>query len=187
MWPGANLISKLSRDDDLGDTVFGQELLVPGPGGKQAFNAAVGKCPLNRKLLCNLHVDIVAFGQVKSAMRCFFPLGSGVEESENLTTRIYGRPKVVDNRRDQLFRQVVQSRPKQDNVECASGKFKGLFKESLAVQDGLAVFIHSQLPIASAGIVDEVSHEDAVPQAGEIVDVGRRCVPHVDNAKTWAG
>ena len=120
-------------------------------------------------------------------MHCLFPMRPGVEESKHLPAGIYRRPKMLDDRDHQLFGQVVQGCPKQDDIECAPGKLEGLIKKSLAVQDRSSVFVLSDLPMARAGVEDEVGHEYAVPQAGEIVDVGRRCVAHVDDAKTWPG
>src|ERR1700679_2034816 len=44
--------------DDFRDAVFGQELAVAGPAGKELFNAAVGKRALDGKLLPKLHLDV---------------------------------------------------------------------------------------------------------------------------------
>ena len=71
----------LPRHNDLGDAVFGEELAVPGPAGKQALDAAVGEGALNRKLLRQLHFDIVAGSDVIANSCRLFALRPGVEES----------------------------------------------------------------------------------------------------------
>ena len=77
-------IGRLPRHDNFRDAVFGQKLPVPRPAGKQLLNAAVGKGALNRKRLRQLHLNIVAPGEMEAAEYGFLALGSRVTEGQHL-------------------------------------------------------------------------------------------------------
>src|SRR5580658_6737840 len=94
----------LSRHDDFRDAVFGEKLAMAAPAGKEALDAAVGKCALDGKLLGELHLNVVAGGDVIAAADGLFALHPGMEEGEHLAAGIHGVRQVGNQGRDQPLR-----------------------------------------------------------------------------------
>src|SRR5208283_3568237 len=87
--------NRLAHDDNFRDAIPGQELAVTGPGGEQPLDAAVGKCALNGKLLRQLHLHIVAGGDVEAAVQRLLAMSPGVEKGQYLPARIHGRIQML--------------------------------------------------------------------------------------------
>ncbi len=51
-------------------------------------------------------------------------------------------------------------------------------------QSRVALGVRAPLPVSLARVGDDIGHEDAMPKAGEVVDIGRGRVADVDYAKT---
>ena len=86
-----------------------------------------------------------------------------------------------------MFRQVVEGRPEQNDIEHASVKLEGLIEKPFDIPDRIAVVIRTCLPVHGAGVVDHIGKKDAVAEAGEVVDIGGRRVPVVDDAQAGLG
>src|ERR1700677_4847477 len=173
----------LARHNNFRNAVLGQKLAVAGPAGKQLFYAAVGKRTLNGKRLRQLHLHIVAGGEMKTAVNRLLARGARMAERQHLAARIHGRMQPSDNWSDQPLRQIVECGPKKHHIEHAPGKTERLFKEAFHIPDGLSVFVGAGGPLAGAGIVDQVGQENTVSQAGEVIDVRRRSIANVNDAQ----
>lgn len=79
---------------------------------------------------------------------------------------------------------VIERCPEKYDVVHLSSEIEGLVEKALGVVDGLIILIGAGLPVAGASFRDKVGQKDAVSQAGEIVDIGRRCRARVDDAET---
>src|ERR1700744_4806434 len=87
----------LTRHDDFGDGVLGEELLMAGPAGKEPLDAAISEGALNGIRIGGLDFDVVRGGDVIAAMRGFIAGGAGMEESEHLSAGMHGAVEVRDD------------------------------------------------------------------------------------------
>lgn len=82
------------------------------------------------------------------------------------------------------LRKIIERSPEKYDVVHLACEIEGLVQKALSVVDGLIILIGAGLPVAGASFRDKVRKKDAVSQAGEIVDIGRRCRARVDDAET---
>ena len=94
---------------------------------------------------------------------------------------------MVYDRVDEGFGEVVESGPQEHHVKHAAGEAHGVVEKSLDIPNGVAVLVLAGLPSFVERIVDQVGHEDAVTQAGEVVDVGGRSIADINDAKARLG
>ena len=156
---------------------------MPRPSGEKLLDAPIGECPLNGELLGHLNIDLVAGLYMEAKSRGLFTLAFGVKERQYLAARIHPRIQARDNGRNQRLWQVVERCPQQDHVEHAVGKVERTREKSLDIPDGISVLVSSLLPAAGPGVVFKVGEKDAVAQAGEVIDVGRRGKSGIDDAQ----
>src|SRR5580698_6076147 len=157
---------------------------MAGPAGEELLDAAVGKGALNGKGLRELDFNVVAGGEMKAAVNRLLALGSGVAEGEHLAAGIHGHMEPGDDGSDKRFGKVVEGGPQEHYVEHAAGKIERLVQEAFDIPDGLSIFIGACGPIAVVGVMDQVGEEDAMAQAGEVIDVCGRGVADVDDAQS---
>ena len=144
---------------------------MAGPSGEQPLDAAIGKSALNGKRLGQLHLDIVEFSDMETAVDRLLTLGAGMEKCQHLAARIHGRKQMRNHRRHQWFGQVVERGPEQRHVKGAPGKVEGMVQEAPDIPHWVALRVDAGLPVPGAGIVDQIGQEDAMAEAGEVVDV----------------
>src|SRR6185312_537449 len=89
-----------------------------------------------------------------------------------------------DDGLDEGLGQIVEGGPEEDDVEFAAGEVERLLEEGVGIEDGIALRVLTALPVAGAGVADEVGKEDAVTELGEEVNVGGRSGTDVDDAQT---
>lgn len=176
-------LSLLSSHDDFRDAVFGQELFMRRPAGKELFDAAVGKGSLNGEGLCELHLNVVGWGEMESAIDRLLAFGTGMAEGKHLAAGVHGCVQMRDYGSNQGLGQVVERRPQQDDVKGAPRQVERLLKISFDIPGGFSVFIHAGCPVGVAGVANQVGKEDALAKAGEVIDVCRRGVAYVDDAQ----
>ena len=82
------------------------------------------------------------------------------------------------------LRKIIERGPEKHDVVHLSGEIESLVEKALDVVDGLIILIGAGLPVAGTSFRDKVGQKDAVSEAGEIVDIGRRCSTRVDDAET---
>ena len=102
---------------------------------------------LNGKGLGQLHLDVVAIGDVESAMRRLLALGAGVTEGQHLAARIGGLEEARHNWLNQRFRQIIECGPEEHHIELALGEAERLIEKAFDIPDGAAVFGFA-LPLA---------------------------------------
>ena len=113
-------------------------------------------------------------------MRSLLAVGPGVEKSQHLPARICDLKQALHHRRYQWFGKIVKRGPQQNHVKHAAGKIERLGEKALDIPDRVAVLIRARLPVPRVGIVDHIGHENAMAQASQVVDVGRRGIAYVD-------
>jgi len=143
------------------------------PAGEEALDAAVGECSLNGKLLGKLDLYIVPWRDVETAANRLIALHAGVKEGEDLAAWIHGRIEMFDDGPDEGFGQVVQRGPQESHIVGAAGEIERVLEKALDIPNGISIFVDAGFPIAGAGVDDNVSEEDAVSEAGEVVDIDR--------------
>ena len=157
------------------------------PTIEELFDAAVGESSLNGEGLGQLYFYIVTGCDVEAAVDGFLALGAGVEEGQHRAAGVHDFGETGDNGNDESFGQVIERGPEKHGVEFPVAEAEAGVQEAADVVDGLAVLIFTLLPIALDGILDEVSHVDAVAEVGEEVDVGGRGVTDVKHAQARIG
>ena len=120
-------------------------------------------------------------------MHRLFALGAGVEERQHLAAGIHRGVQMRNHGRNQRLRQVVERGPQQHHIERAAREVERLPQEALDIPDGVAVLVFAGFPLAGAALRHQIRHEDAVAEAGEKIDVGRRRVADVEDAEAGLG
>lgn len=179
--------TSLARNHGLKNAVLGQKLAEAGPVGKEPLNTAVGKNPLQGKLLRQLHLHLVPGSEMEAAMKSLLALGPGVEQGKHLSAGIHGGKETVHNGADEWFRKIVEGCPEQDGIEGTSGEIENLVKKRINIPDRISGEIVARDPVSAIGILNQIGEEDTVPQPGEVVDVGRRGVADVNEAEAGIG
>src|SRR5579863_3743790 len=62
-----------------------------------------------------------------------------------------------------------------------------MIEKALDVPDRVSILVRAGLPFAVVGIGNQVGEKYAVAEAGEVIDVGRRCVTGIDDAQPRLG
>jgi len=108
---GVDFENGLAGDQHFRDAVLCKKLAEAGPLVKETLNTSICRDALNWVGLCQLHLNVVAGGDMKAAMSRLFGLLACMEESKYLSTWVHGSVQVSDNRRNERFRQVVEGCP----------------------------------------------------------------------------
>jgi len=156
---------------------------MPRPAGKELFDAAVGEGALDGEGLRELHLNVVSGGEVEAAIDRLFAFGAGMAEGEDLSAGVHGCVKMSDHGGYERLGQIVEGGPQQDDVKGAAGEGERVIEEALHVPDGLAVFVDAGGPVGVGGIANQVSEEDALSEAGEVIDICRGSISNVDDAE----
>src|SRR5580658_2092008 len=146
----------LARHNNFRDAILGQKLPMAGPACKELLNAAVRKSALDGKRMRQLHLHIVAGGQMKPAVNRLLALGARVAECQHLSARIHGRVQSSDNWSDQRLWQIIEGSPEKHHIEHAPGEVERLVEISFHIPDRLSVFVRAGGPLAVKGVVDQV-------------------------------
>ena len=173
-----------ARDNQLRNAIFGQELPVIGPCGEKFLDAAIGEGALDGKGLRQLHLDVVAIGDVEAAMRRLLALGAGMTEGQHLAAGIGGLEEPRHNGLDQRLGQIIERGPEQNHIELALGEAERLIEKAFDIPDCAAVLFGLTLPLAGGGVGDKIGKKDAVAEAREVMNIGRRGIAHVDGVET---
>lgn len=176
--------SALAGDHDFVEVVFGEEEAVVAEAGEELFDVAVGVDALDGVRLGRLHLDGVRAGDVVAAEGGAWAGGFGVEDGEDISALVDAMLEVLDERQDELLRDVVESVPEEHDIELAAAEVEVLLEEAGDVEARFAtIFFGRENPVASEGLVDEVGHVYAVAEAGEEVDVLRGGGTDVEDAE----
>lgn len=177
---------ELATDDYFVDIVFGEKKFAVAVVAEKLFNAAVGINTLHWKTLTLLHLDIVGIGQMVATVGSIFSHLLGVEQRQDPAAWKQACAEAVNHRADHCVGQVIERRPQQHHVEKPAGELEVMFEKRFRVELlnlWSVPFLHHLYPFRLHRFVDNVCHVDAVSQAGQEIDVGRRGWTDVEDAE----
>lgn len=88
-----------------------------------------------------------------------------VWKRKHLPAWIHCRVKMIDNGLEERLGKVVERGPQEDYVEVAPGKVQRVIEESPHIPDRIVLLVLARLPVAGAGVVDQIGKKNAVAKA----------------------
>src|ERR1700732_4141162 len=112
----ASYCGRSASDDDFVEVVFRQVELGVVVGLEQLLNGPIGIDVLYRVARGFLGFNGVAVGHVVTAEAGVGTVVAGMEERQHAAAGTQGRAEPLDHWPDQRLRNIVQRRPKQDDI-----------------------------------------------------------------------